>query len=67
MIRQNKKGQNAVEYMLVFTVVVVVVIMALRPRGFMTKSIDESLELSVQGLEQMANGVGSTLNVLNGF
>ncbi len=55
-ITNNTKGQNAVEYMLVFAVVLMVILFFLAPKkgGFMREQVDTSLDLSTEGLECMA-------------
>ena len=51
----NNKGQNMIEYILLFSAVVVVVFLALAPNSFLTQAINRSLDLSVTGIESMAN------------
>lgn len=53
MLKQT--GQSTIEYMLIFVAIVVVVLAALAPGGFLTKSIEKSLDYSIQGVETMAN------------
>ena len=50
-----KRAQTAIEYILLFAAVIVVVIFALRKEGFLTQTIENSLNLSVEGLELMVN------------
>lgn len=50
----NKKGQNTIEYLLIFALVIVVLLVALGPGGFMTQSINQAIEVSVNGFENMA-------------
>jgi len=52
----NKAGQNALEYILVFTAVLVVLIVLLSPRssGLIRDRVDDSLNLSMEALECMA-------------
>ncbi|GEM_PF-2873332 len=55
----NKKGQNAIEYLLVFAVVMVVLLSFLSPRegGFFRSQLDNALDLSMKGVECMAASV----------
>jgi len=57
MLEKSHSGQTMMEYILLFAVIIVVVLIALAPQGFVTKAIDESLDLSIQGIENMANDV----------
>ncbi|HLF17358.1 MAG TPA: hypothetical protein VI749_00485 [Candidatus Omnitrophota bacterium] len=52
---QNRKGQNAIEYILLFVCVILAIWAALAPGGFLTQSIDQSLDLSITGLENIVN------------
>ena len=53
----NQKGQNIVEYLLIFTVVMVVVLFALQPAGFLSKGISDSIDYTMNGVQNMAQGV----------
>lgn len=53
----NKKGQNAIEYMLIFVAIVVVIVIAVAPNGFITQAVNESIDLAIGGLEDMAANV----------
>ncbi len=55
--RLNKIGQNAIEYMLIVATVTVVLVAAAGPKGFLTQRINKALDLSVGGIETMANCV----------
>jgi hypothetical protein len=50
----QKKGQNMVEYMLVFTAVLTVIILALGDTGVITGEIEDSIGLSVNAIGVMA-------------
>jgi len=50
----DKSGQNAVEYILIFTGVVLVIVAATNRQGFFTKILNKSLDLSVNGITTMA-------------
>lgn len=63
MLRISKKGQNAVEYLLLFAAVLVILIVVLRPKGIMTKAVNQSLTLSFEGLDIMVNNI--SYNVYN--
>jgi len=51
----DRRGQNAVEYLLVFALVVVVIVLALAPNGFMTRAIDQSFDLAIDGMVNIVN------------
>ena len=51
----SRKAQSAVEYLLLFAIVIVILLLALKPGGFLSNSINQAVDLSVQGLEIMAN------------
>ena len=53
----NKKAQTMVEYLLLFAVIVAVLLIAIGPGGFISRSVDRSLDLSADGLISMANRV----------
>ncbi len=57
MFIRCQKGQNAIEYLLLFAIVVIVLLLALSPNGFVTRSVNQALDLSVQGVESMANNI----------
>ena len=59
MKKSNTKGQNAIEYMLLFAVIVVVLMLALGPQGFFTQRVNTSIDMAVQGIEGMANRVNN--------
>ncbi len=53
----NQKGQNMVEYLLLFAGVVAVLLIALGPGGFASRAVDKSLDLSVDGFVSMTRNV----------
>ncbi len=53
----NQKGQNMLEYLLLFVVVIVVLLVFLSPGGFFSRSLDQSLDSSVNGFISMANSL----------
>ena len=53
----NKAGQNIIEYILIFAVVLIVVISVLSPWGFFKQQVGNSLEMSMEGIECMAVSV----------
>lgn len=65
MLRQSRKinyridrqGQNAVEYILVFVLMLAIIVAALAPGGFLTRSISDTMNMSVTAIENMVNGV----------
>ncbi|MCD4781540.1 MAG: hypothetical protein K8S27_13480 [Candidatus Omnitrophica bacterium] len=53
----DQHAQNMVEYLLVFTAVLMVLIMTLGPSGVITSEIKDSIELSVNAIGVMARCV----------
>ncbi len=53
-ILKSKIAQNMVEYLIVFTSILVVLILALGPSGVITLQTDESIELAVNAIHVMA-------------
>lgn len=54
MKKFNRFGQNAVEYMLLTATVVVVILTAVGPNGFLTRAVNKSLDISVNNINHMA-------------
>jgi hypothetical protein len=54
-ILKNEVAQNMVEYMVVFTSILVVLILSLGPSGLITQQTEDSIELAVNAIEVMAN------------
>ena len=54
---QGIKGQNAIEYLLLFAIVVVVLLVALGPNGFFSRSLDTSIDLSTNSILNMAESI----------
>lgn len=54
---QSIKAQGTLEYLLTFSVVVVIVYLALRPNGFITSKIDTSMNMAMNRAANMGNGV----------
>lgn len=50
-MKMDRKGQNMIEYILLFAIVVVVLLIVLGKNGVITTSIDESLDTAVDGIE----------------
>jgi hypothetical protein len=65
MLKRTKKigskdfrtGQSMVEYVLVFVAVIVVLITALGPGGFLASQVDQSISEAVSGIDCMAQSV----------
>lgn len=57
---QNDTGQNVVEYLLLFTAVLIILLLSLSKEGFLTKVIQNSMDLTVDGIELMANSVDTS-------
>ena len=51
----NQKGQNMIEYLLLFAVVVAILLTFLSPGGFFSRALDRSLDSAVNGFISMAN------------
>jgi len=47
----NNKGQNAIEYMLIFGLVVALILIAFGPDGMLSRSIEDSLEIAIGAIE----------------
>lgn len=58
-VSNNREGQNAIEYLLVFAVVMVVLLSFLSPKegGFFRGKLDNALDLSMKGVECIAASV----------
>ena len=56
---ENTKGQNTIEYLLVFAVVLMVICLLLSPKegGFFRGQLDNALDLSMEGVECIAASV----------
>ncbi|OGX06970.1 MAG: hypothetical protein A2Z88_04160 [Omnitrophica WOR_2 bacterium GWA2_47_8] len=54
---QNRQGQQLIEYMLVVTAVVVIMLIFLGPLGPMKRAINDSLDASVNYLERVSRNV----------
>jgi cysteine-rich repeat protein len=54
MFKKNRSGQNAVEYMLLTAVAAIVVLAAVGRNGFLTKAVNESLDMGVNAIDIMA-------------
>lgn len=51
MIVNKRSGQNTIEYILLFVLVITLLIVALGPNGIFSKSIDGALNAAVNGME----------------
>lgn len=51
---KNHRGYLAVEYMLLFAAVIIVLMVALSPNGFFRNEIDASLNQSINGISIIA-------------
>ncbi|MBF0385084.1 MAG: class III signal peptide-containing protein [Candidatus Omnitrophica bacterium] len=51
------KGQTALEYILLFTAVVLVLVVAFARSGFITRAIDRSVDESINGIGAMATEI----------
>lgn len=56
-LNNYNRGQASIEYALVFAIIIIIVIAALKPNGFITKGVQMSINETVSGLENMANSV----------
>jgi len=50
MTHNNKKGQNAIEYMLLLALVIIIILVALSPTGFLSQGIDDSLNIATDSI-----------------
>jgi Flp pilus assembly pilin Flp len=53
--KKDETGQAAVEYMLIFAAVVVVIVLALNKQGFITVAVNKTLEVPIDLLADMAD------------
>src|SRR3989338_8389656 len=60
------RGQNMIEYMLMFAAVVAVMIVALGPKGLVTKAVDKSLNMMFDSVEDMSREPCLVIDVVNG-
>jgi hypothetical protein len=49
----NEAAQQFIEYILVFVAVIMMLVFALAPNGYLTKGIDDALNSSIKGVEVM--------------
>ena len=54
-IIKDQRGQNAIEYLLVFMLVIMVMVTALAPNGFLTRAVVKTLDISMNGVENLVN------------
>jgi len=52
---ENRQGQNAVEYLLVFMLVIIVIVAALAPNGFLTRALENTIDMSISSMEIIVN------------
>ena len=57
MNTKNLRGQNAIEYLLLFAIVVIVLIVALGPNGFISRAVDRSIDFSTNSINSMAQNI----------
>ena len=58
----NKKGQNAIEYILIFAAVTVVLMVILSQNGMMSRALNEAMDTTLGGMERMLT---NTANIIN--
>ena len=51
----TQKAQNTIEYLLMITTIILVLLAVLSPFGKMTKMVNDSIEVATQGIECMAD------------
>lgn len=56
-VQKRRTGQSMVEYMLLFAIVVVVLMAALGPNGFMGKKLGNTLDESVELIDTVADSI----------
>ena len=55
--KYHNRGQSMVEYLLLLAVVIIVLLAVISPKGVVTKSLENSMNLAVRGVECMATKV----------
>jgi len=53
----NPRGQGTVEYLLVFSVVILIFLAVLRPDGFFYKSLNNTIGINVNSMGRMATKI----------
>lgn len=53
----RREGQQLIEYLLLFTIVIVILIVFLRPGGLLHKTINGILEVSIDEINKEANKI----------
>ncbi len=66
---RKQRGQNMTEYMLMFAAAVAVMVVALNPKGFVTKAVSKSLNMMFDSVEDMVSEpcLGTIDNVNGGW
>ena len=56
-MKKNKTGQSVIEYLLLVSAVIIVLIIFLNPSSFFRNTVENALNSSVNQLEDMANNL----------
>ncbi len=59
-LRRKKKGQSTLEYIILVTGVIVVLIIFLRPGGVFNNAFNATLSKGTNGMQDMANRLGGS-------
>ena len=57
MKNDRREGQFTIEYLLVLTVVIIVVIWLLRPQGIFWQDVNQGLDISFNQMEKIAQNI----------
>ena len=58
--KNRKKGQSTLEYIIMFTGVIAILIVFLSPTGPFRKSTEKTFNQAINGMETMANRLGNS-------
>ncbi len=54
MKRFDRQAQSTIEYLLLMTIIIIILISVINPFGKMTQLVNDSIEVATQGIECMA-------------
>jgi len=57
MLRNNRQGQQVIEYILLFIAVTMIVLIGFGPNGYMTKKVYRSVDRAFNSVTDMAQNI----------